>query len=182
MFQANFIRVRQLSSATPLFFILFTVLGTGVLTLAAKISIPFWPVPMTLQSITVMMMGALFGPRLAGATVALYLIEGMMGLPVFQSASVVPFFTKPTAGYLMAFLPLTMMMGFLANRGWGKTHLSAFGMILLGTVFLDVMGVSWLAMMLGQEAAFSGWLAYQPGAALKLGLGTALLPLVLRTK
>ncbi|MFN7710540.1 MAG: biotin transporter BioY [Holosporales bacterium] len=182
MLNAHIARMRQISLHSPLSFMLISLLGSLILTLSAKISIPFWPVPMTMQSLTVVMMGALMGPRLAGASVALYLFEGMVGLPVFQSADVMPFFAKPTAGYLMGFLPLAMLMGYLAERGWARTHVSAFFMVLLGFVFLDVFGVSWLVMMLGQKTAFSGWLAYQPGAWVKLGLGTILLPSMLRTK
>ena len=87
-------------------------LGTLVLVVSAKVEVPFYPVPMTLQTLAVLTLGALFGARLAAATVALYLGEGLIGLPVFAGAAAGPaYLVGPTGGYLV---------GFLARRGAGR--------------------------------------------------------------
>ena len=100
--------------------------GTLVLVVSAKVEVPFYPVPMTLQTLAVLTLGALFGARLAAATVALYLGEGLIGLPVFAGAAAGPaYLAGPTGGYLVGFLLAAALVGWLAERGWTRGWLLA---------------------------------------------------------
>ncbi len=99
-------------------FAALAIAGTLALALSAKVQIPFYPVPMTLQTLAVLAIGAAFGLRLAAATVALYLIEGLLGLPVFAGAVAGPaYMFGPTGGYLLGFLASAAFVGFAADRG-----------------------------------------------------------------
>src|ERR1700757_150507 len=103
-------------------FAALAVLGTLALAVSAKVQVPFYPVPMTLQTLVVLILGAAFGARLAGATVALYLLEGLIGLPVFAGDIAGPaYMAGPTGGYLIGFLVAAVAIGFLAERGWDRS-------------------------------------------------------------
>lgn len=104
---------------------LLVVLGVALLTLAAKVQVPFWPVPMTLQTLVVLLIGATYGARLAGVTVGSYLVIGAIGVPVFASGAGITYMLGPTGGYLIGFLVAAVFLGYLADRGMGRTLLSA---------------------------------------------------------
>ena len=97
--------------------ILISVLGTLLLTISAKIKIPFYPVPMTMQTFVVLLMGVTFGWKMGVATISLYLFEGIIGLPVFagtpEKGVGLVYFTGPTMGYLIGFLVATFLAGYL---------------------------------------------------------------------
>ena len=97
--------------------ILVAVLGTLLLTISAKIKIPFYPVPMTMQTFVVLLMGVTFGWKIGVATISLYLVEGIIGLPVFagtpEKGVGLVYFTGPTMGYLIGFLIATFLAGYL---------------------------------------------------------------------
>ncbi len=96
--------------------------GALALALSAKVQVPFYPVPMTLQTLVVLTLSAAYGARLGAATVALYLAEGLLGLPVFASALAGPaYMAGPTGGYLAGFLAAAALIGFLAGRGWDRS-------------------------------------------------------------
>jgi biotin transport system substrate-specific component len=96
----------------------FVIAGSLVLALSAKAQVPFWPVPMTLQSLAIMMIGMAYGSRLAAATVLLYLAEGLAGLPVFAGAGAgFAYMTGPTAGYLVGFVMAAGLIGWLNAAG-----------------------------------------------------------------
>ena len=112
------------------------VLGTLVLAVSAKVQVPFYPVPMTLQTLAVLTLGALFGARLAAATLTLYLAEGLVGLPVFAGAVAGPaYMVGPTGGYLLGFLLAAALVGGLAERGWMRNWLLAVAAMALGISF-----------------------------------------------
>jgi biotin transport system substrate-specific component len=130
--------------------------GALVLVVSAKIEVPFYPVPMTLQTLAVLTLGALFGARLAAATVALYLGEGLIGLPVFAGAAAGPaYLVGPTGGYLVGFLIAAALVGALAERGWTRGWLLALAAMTLGHVVLFATGFAWLALALGAGKAWA---------------------------
>jgi biotin transport system substrate-specific component len=130
--------------------------GTLVLAASAKIQVPFYPVPMTLQTLVVLTLPALLGARLAVATVALYLAEGLVGLPVFAGAVAGPAYViGPTGGYLAGFLLAAALVGVLADRGWTRGWAPALAAMTIGHVVIFVAGFAWLALALGADKAFA---------------------------
>jgi biotin transport system substrate-specific component len=97
--------------------IVLAVIGSILLTISAKIQVPFWPVPMTIQTFVVLVLGVAYGWRLAGATVLLYLAQGALGLPVFAAGGGLAYMAGPTGGYLVGFLLAALVVGWLAERG-----------------------------------------------------------------
>ena len=96
--------------------------GALALLLSAKTQVPFYPVPMTLQTLVLLALSAAYGARLAGATLALYLAEGLAGLPVFAGATAGPaYMMGPTGGYLAGYLVAAVLIGWLADRGWDRS-------------------------------------------------------------
>ena len=151
-------------------------LGILLLTLASKVQVPFWPVPMTLQTLAVLMIGVTAGARLAGATVLAWLALGAMGLPVFATGAGLAYMAGPTGGYLAGFLAAAVAVGHLADKGHGRSVLSAVAMLLLGVAIIYVLGLAWLAGLIGAEKAIAGGLMpFIPAEVLKVALGTAIL-------
>jgi biotin transport system substrate-specific component len=127
------------------------VLGTLLITICAKINVPVWPVPVTLQSFAIAALAAAFGLRIGVATVALYLVEGAFGLPVFAGASAgLPYLMGPTGGFLIGFLLLAAIIGYAADRGASGKPLTLFAAMLVGDAVLFVLGFAWLLFMAGQ--------------------------------
>ena len=136
-----------------------TVLGSLFLAAMSQASVG-WPIPMTLQTLAVMLIGVTFGFRLATATVALYLIEGAIGLPVFADfGNLAVLIAKPyTAGYLVGFLFAAALMGFLADRGVTKSWIGMIATLFAGEVVIFGFGVAFLAYLIGYDAAIKGGL------------------------
>ncbi|MBV8651677.1 MAG: biotin transporter BioY [Alphaproteobacteria bacterium] len=149
--------------------------GSLALALSAKIQVPFWPVPMTMQSLMVLLIGFAFGSRLGAATLAAYLAEGFVGLPVFAGAVAGPLYmTGPTAGYLVGFLLSAAFIGWLAERGWSQSIGRASVAMVLGHVLLFVPGVLWLAVLFGWGKAIAlGVTPFIAATVLKTALGVA---------
>lgn len=151
--------------------------GTMLLALSAKIQIPFYPVPMTMQSLVVMMIGAAYGWKLGGLTILAYLAEGALGLPVFASGAGLAYMMGPTGGYLVGFLLAAMATGYLAERGLTHSVPGAIAVLSLGHVINFIPGFAWLAVLIGPELAFAKGVApFGYATLLKVGLGAALLP------
>ncbi|KKC41478.1 hypothetical protein WH87_00575 [Devosia epidermidihirudinis] len=129
------------------------VLGTLFITICAKINVPVWPVPVTLQGFAIAALAAAFGMRIGVATVALYLLEGAFGLPVFATGGGLAYLVGPTGGFLIGFLVMAAIIGFAADRGASGKPLALFGAMLLGDAVLLVLGFAWLLVMSGQ----AGW-------------------------
>jgi biotin transport system substrate-specific component len=123
----------------------FAVLGSLILWASAKISVPFWPVPMTLQTGAVVMLAAAYGARLGAATVALYLAEGAAGLPVFSAGGGFLYLLGPTGGFLVGFLPAAALVGWLVERGFDRSPFELFGVMLAGDAIVFLLGFAWLA-------------------------------------
>lgn len=163
------------------------VAGSLLLVLAAKIKVPLWPVPITLQTLAVLTLGAAFGPRLGLATVALYLGYGMAGLPVFTNtppAVAGPLYLAgPTGGFLIAYLPAAAIAGWAAARGASILRLAA-GLIAADLLIL-ALGCLWLALGAQMASGATGigfakaWAAgVQPfllGETLKVALSASLI-------
>ncbi|ODT83333.1 MAG: hypothetical protein ABS76_02910 [Pelagibacterium sp. SCN 64-44] len=128
------------------------VLGTLLITAAAKINVPVWPVPVTLQSFAIAALAAGFGMRIGLATVALYLLEGASGLPVFATGGGAAYLLGPTGGFLVGFLVMAALIGHAADRGASGRPLALFGAMLAANAVMFVFGFAWLVAMAGQAA------------------------------
>lgn len=160
------------------------IIGVMVLTVSSYVTIPMVPVPITLQTLVVTVIGALYGWRLGALTVVLWLAAGALGLPVLANGgSGVTKFTGPTAGYLFAFPLAAMVVGWLGAHGWGGARLSrAFGSMLLGTALCLAVGGAWLAYTIGLEKAWlNGVMPFLVGGVLKSLVGAVLLKAISTT-
>ena len=161
--------------------IVLALIGTALLTLSAKIQVPFWPVPMTMQTFVVLVLGMAYGWRLAGATVLLYLAQGAIGLPVFAAGGGIAYFAGPTAGYLVGFLLAAVAVGWLAEHGWDRSPLRTLAAMLIGTGIIFACGIAWLSTLIGvAQAIGAGLVPFLLGEAVKIALATAILPFAWR--
>jgi biotin transport system substrate-specific component len=161
---------------------LLVVVGSLLLAASAQFKIPLYPVPVTGQTLVVLLIGMTYGPRLGGFTVATYLLQGSLGLPVFAGAGFgIATLLGPTGGYLFGFLAASVVMGLLAERGMGRHIISTLIAMIIGNVVIYVMGASWLANFIGAEKALAaGVLPFLYGDALKLMVAAGLMPLAWR--
>ena len=131
---------------------LIVVLGTVLITISAKIKIPFYPVPMTMQTFVVLFLGMSFGYKIGLATVSLYLLEGIIGLPVFSNSPEkgvgLVYFTGPTMGYLIGFLIATFLAGYFKFEG---NLLNSFIKLLISVSTIYILGVFWLGSLIGWD-------------------------------
>jgi len=130
------------------------VLGTLLLTIAAKISVPVWPVPVTLQSMAVAGLAAAFGARIGVATVALYILEGFSGLPVFASGGGAAYILGPTGGFILGWIPMAWVIGRAADRGASGSFPRLFGWMVVGDAISFALGFAWLIALSGS----AGWI------------------------
>src|SRR5690606_10113220 len=107
--------------------ILLVAAGSALIAIAAHVKVPFWPVPATLQTLAIFTIAALYGQRLAVATVLAYLAEGAAGLPVFTGGAGLAYFAGPTTGYLAGFVVMAAITGWAADRGWSASPLKLLG-------------------------------------------------------
>ena len=150
------------------------LVGSLLLAISAKVQVPFWPVPMTMQTFVVLMLGAHAGLRVAGATVALYLIEGAAGLPVFSTGAGLAFMAGPTGGYLAGFLASAVFVGFAFESRFARTLPAVIAALLIGDALIMGLGFAWLSTLIGAEKAFAaGVLPFLPAEALKIALAAA---------
>jgi biotin transport system substrate-specific component len=143
-----------------------------LIALGAQVDVPMAPVPMSLQSLAVLLAGALLGWRWGLVSVLLYLLAGGLGLPVFAGgASGWAHFTGPTAGYLVAFPVAAVLMGLASARGGFQRFWSGFSLGLAGHVVLLVLGAAWLATSIGvADAIAAGLMPFMGGAVVKTGV------------
>ena len=154
------------------------VFGSLLLAVSAQFKIPLYPVPVTGQTLVVLLIGITYGPRLGGITLAAYLFEGALGLPVFAGgAAGVAVLMGPTAGYLFGFLLAAIAMGYLAERGMGRTVVSTIAAMVIGNCVIYLCGALWLANFIGfGQAIAAGVLPFLYGDALKLVVAAGLMP------
>jgi biotin transport system substrate-specific component len=152
--------------------------GSALLALSAKVQVPLWPVPMTLQTLVVLLLGAACGWRLGAAAVAAYLVEGALGLPVFAGAAAGPLYLAgPTGGFLVGFLPAVVLVGWLAERGFDRSLPRALVAMALGHAAIFAVGLAWLALSVGPARA---WVLGAAPFALATLLKTALAATLMR--
>ncbi|MCB9993365.1 MAG: biotin transporter BioY [Hyphomicrobiaceae bacterium] len=125
------------------------MLGTALLALSAQFKVPTWPVPVTLQTLAVAFLAATFGARIGVATVLLYLAEGLAGMPVFASGGGPLYLFGPTGGFLIAYIPMALVIGMAADRGASSSFLKLFGAMLIGELFVFGFGYLWLLALAG---------------------------------
>lgn len=132
------------------------LLGTLFLALSSWIEVPMFPVPMTMQTFAITVVGAFYGWRLGGLTILAWLGEAMVGLPVLAGgASGLAHFAGPTLGYLVAFPIAGALVGYLAEQGWTRNIALGFAAMLLGNALCLVIGGAYLASLLGPEQAMA---------------------------
>jgi biotin transport system substrate-specific component len=156
-------------------------LGVCLLTLSAKVQVPFWPVPMTMQTLVVLMLGMAYGRWLGAATVLAYLAVGAAGFPVFagtpQRGIGLAYMMGPTGGFLIGFVAAAWVTGALAERGWDRSVLLSAAAMLVGTVVIFLFGLAPLIAAAGlQRAVETGLIPFLASSGLKVALGAALMP------
>ena len=162
--------------------IVLVLAGSALLAISAQIKIPLYPVPVTGQTLVVLMIGMAYGSRLGAATLLAYLVEGGMGLPVFAGGGAGwATLAGPTGGYLIGFLVAAFILGLLAERGMGRGPVSTALAMIVGTALIYVFGVTHLSGFIGfEKAVAAGLLPFLYGDALKLIVAAGLMPLAWR--
>ena len=132
--------------------ILLVFIGTILLTISAKIKIPFYPVPMTMQTFVVLFLGISFGYKIGLATVGLYLLEGIIGFPVFSNSPEkgigLIYFTGPTMGYLIGFLAAAFISGYMNYK---TSFIVVFAKLIVSVSIIYVLGIVWLGILIGWD-------------------------------
>jgi len=170
-------RIWPHSASSTTYQAMLVIAGTLLLAISAKVQVPFWPVPMTMQTFVVLLIGAACGARLAGITLAAYLAEGSAGLPVFAKGAGLAYLAGPTGGYLFGFLVAAIVVGWLADRGFGRVVATTLAAFLIGEIIIFALGAGWLATYLGiHKAVAAGVTPFLLAEAVKIGLACALLP------
>ncbi len=165
--------------------VILAVLGSALMWLSAKVQVPLYPVPITMQTLVVLVLGIAYGPRLGAATMILYLLEGAVGLPVFaggwSEGGGFHLLYGPTGGYLAGFVVAAAVCGRLAQQGWDRQIITAAGAMIIGNLIIYALGLTWLAIQIGMVDAIKYGIApFLVGDALKIALGTCALPVAWR--
>ena len=157
--------------------ILLVLFGTILLAISAKIQLPFWPVPMTMQTFVIFLIGMTYSVRLSFITVSMYLFEGALGLPVFASGGGIAYLVGPTSGYLYGMLISSVVISYLANLGFSKTYFKATVSLLIGSAIIFSFGIIYLGYIIGfEKAVAAGLLPFIPSELFKIALAVALIP------
>jgi biotin transport system substrate-specific component len=140
--------------------------------------LPFSPVPITGQTFAVLFVGAILGSRRGGVSLALYLLEGIIGLPVFAGGKGgLAVLFGPTAGYLIGFMPAAILVGYLAEKGFDRNWISMFFVMVLGSAVIYLFGVMRLLSFFSFEKVFLvGVVPFLLGDFIKIGMVMALIP------
>ena len=181
------------NSQTKIFKSLIVIfLGSLLLTLSAKVKIPFYPVPMTMQTFVVLFLGISFGYKIGLATIGLYLVEGIIGLPVFSNSPEkgvgLVYFTGPTMGYLIGFLPAVFLTGYLKLDDWMKKENGSVKVFSINLIklFISVstiyfLGLYWLSNLIGfEKALLFGLKPFWLAELFKILLLAFLIPIILK--
>ena len=161
------------------------LLGTLLLAASSWVEVPMVPVPMTMQTYAVVLVGALCGWRMGGLIVLAWLGEALIGLPVLAGGTGGPMrFAGPTGGYLIGFLAAAALVGWLAERGWtGGNLVRSFTAMLLGHAVALALGVCWLATLIGWEKAVAaGFVPFIAGTLVKSAFAVATVEAARRTR
>jgi biotin transport system substrate-specific component len=154
--------------------------GSLLLTVSAKVSVPFYPVPMTMQTLAVLVLGFTLGPRLGAAAVMLYLAQGAAGLPVFtgtpEKGIGLAYMAGPTGGFLLGFVASAWLAGWFAMKGWTQSVVPALAASLVAQAVVFVPGLIWLGFFLGSadKALTFGLYPFIVGGLFKSALAAAI--------
>ena len=165
--------------------VLITIAGSIIITISAKIKIPFYPVPMTMQTFVILLVGITFGYKIGLATVSLYLLEGIFGLPVFANSPEkgigLAYFIGPTMGYLIGFLVAVFFAGFFK---YDKGLINNFLKLLFSVSFIYLFGLIWLGTLIGWDKPIFklGAEPFLLAELFKILLLLFLIPILLKTK
>ena len=155
--------------------------GTLLLALSSKVQVPFWPVPMPMQTFIVFIIGMAYGWRLAFFTLVAYLVEGALGLPVFAKGGGLLYLTGPTAGYLYGMTVAAAVIGFFAELGYNESYFKSLISLIIGTFIIFLLGVGYLGSIIGYDKALAGGLyPFIPSEFFKIGLAVVLIPSITR--
>jgi biotin transport system substrate-specific component len=153
------------------------ILCSFILVLSAKVKVDIYPVPMTLQPLAILMIAMLCGRNISVATVSFYLFQGMIGLPVFAYGGGLPYLIGPTGGFLFGFLMASIVVGELADRGWGKILYKSVFAMMIGMSIIYLFGIIQLSIINGFKfAILAGLQPFIVGDFYKLILASFLLP------
>ena len=157
--------------------LIIVVICSFLLILSAKIKVDLYPVPMTLQPLAVLMIAMLCGRNISVAAVGLYLFQGIIGFPVFAYGGGLPYLFGPTGGFLFGFLFASILIGELADRGWGKFLFKSVFAMLLGLFVIYTCGIFQLSILKGFDfAILNGLKPFIIGDLYKLILAALLMP------
>ena len=144
--------IKQSNQSKLIKYFLIVILGSLALTISAKIKIPFYPVPMTMQTFVVLFLGLSFGYKIAIATISLYLLEGIFGLPVFSNSPErgigLAYFTGPTMGYLIGFLTASYLASYVNSK---DNIFKIFLKLTLAVSTIYLFGILWLGTLIGWD-------------------------------
>ena len=164
--------------------IFLIIFGSILLTISSKIQVPvpFWPVPMTMQTFVVFLIGAAYGWQLAGLTLFAYLVEGALGLPVFAKGGGLAYLIGPTAGYLYGMFLAAITIGFLSQKGYASSYILCFFSIILGTIIIFLLGVGYVGSIIGYDKAIAAGLTpFIPSEIFKIALAVTLIPSIYKS-
>ena len=155
--------------------LLTSVIGSFLLAISSKVQIPLTPVPVTLQTLVLLVMSMFLGWRGAVGATSLYLFQGAIGLPVLSHGGGFVILFGPTGGYLFGFLIASLVVGYLAEKGWDKSVVLTFISMTIGTLIIYLFGVIWLSYLKDLNTALVfGLLPFITPDILKICLGTCL--------
>ncbi|MEX0859675.1 MAG: biotin transporter BioY [Cucumibacter sp.] len=165
--------------------VVLAIAGSLILWASAKVQVPFYPVPMTLQTLAIMVIAAAYGWRLGLATILLYLAEGAFGLPVFSGTPErgigLAYMLGPTAGYLAGFIVEVVIVGWFAERGAVRSPLALFPVMLVAAALVLALGFAYLSTLIGVEAAWNGGVVpFLLGDLVKVAVASLLIPAAAR--
>ena len=162
--------------------LVLVVIGAILLTVSAKVKIPFYPVPLTMQTFVVLSLGMVYGWKLGASTVILYLLAGSMNFPVFagtpEKGIGLAYMVGPTGGYLLGFILAAGLTGWLAERGWDRKASTAFLAMLFGNALIYVPGLIWLGNVVGWDKPVLAWgmMPFLFGDIVKIVLAMIVIP------
>ncbi|MGF1503804.1 MAG: biotin transporter BioY [Chloroflexi bacterium] len=154
------------------------VAGSWFIAAMARLTLEIGPVPVTGQTLAVLLIGVLLGSRKGALSVLAYIAQGIAGLPVFARGLAGPaIVASPTFGYIMGFVAAAFVVGLLAERNWDANVLKTAAAMIVGNLIIYAFGVAWLAILNVPEVIAVGVVPFLLGDALKIGLAMVLLPL-----
>jgi len=159
-----------------IFYVLF---GTLLLAVSSKVQVPFWPVPMTMQTFVVLIIAMMYGWKLSLLTLIAYLIEGAVGLPVFAKGGGLLYLIGPTAGYLYGMVIAAAVIGYFADLGYDKSIIKCIIPLGIGTIIIFVCGIGYLSSIIGFDKAIAaGLLPFIPSELFKIALAAFIIPTI----